>query len=162
MITVRPAQPADEAALAQIDAATWTSIVTPAPSPAAGTAFFRPGTQSDDVLVAEVDGVVAGYAKLAQPTPLAAHAHVLELGGLAVGPSHQRAGIGRRLVEASVEEARRRGARKLSLRVLGHNGGARQLYASCGFVVEGVLAGEFLLDGRYVDDILMARDLLQD
>lgn len=30
---------------------------------------------------------------------------------------------------------------------------------SCGFVVEGVRRDEFLLDGRYVDDMLMARDL---
>ena len=29
----------------------------------------------------------------------------------------------------------------------------------CGFEVEGVLRGEFLLGGRYVDDVLMALDL---
>lgn len=114
------------------------------------------------MLVAETGGVVSGYAKLGQPSPLPSHAHVLELGGLAVGPSHQRAGVGRRLVEAAVQEARSRGARKLSLRVLGPNTGARRLYASCGFVVEGVLAAEFLLDGHYLDDILMARDLMRD
>jgi hypothetical protein len=31
--------------------------------------------------------------------------------------------------------------------------------AACGFAVEGVLRGEFRLDGRYLDDILMARAL---
>ena len=56
-------------------------------------------------------------------------------------------------------DSTRRGARKLSLRVLGDNTVARGLYESCGFAVEGVLRDEFLVDGRYVDDVLMARDL---
>jgi RimJ/RimL family protein N-acetyltransferase len=41
--------------------------------------------------------------------------------------------------------------------VLGPNAAARALYESCGFTVEGVLREEFLLDGQYVDDVLMAR-----
>jgi RimJ/RimL family protein N-acetyltransferase len=62
-------------------------------------------------------------------------------------------------VRAAVDEARRRGARKLSLRVLATNPGARRLYERCGFVVEGVLREEFLLDEVFVDDVLMACDL---
>ena len=46
-----------------------------------------------------------------------------------------------------------------TLRVLGPNATARALYERAGFVVEGVLREEFHLDGRYVDDVLMARDL---
>lgn len=57
---------------------------------------------------------------------------------------------------AAIGEARRRGARRLTLRVLGTNTGARTLYAACGFVVEGVRRGEFLLESEYVDDLLMA------
>jgi ribosomal protein S18 acetylase RimI-like enzyme len=88
------------------------------------------------------------------------HAHVLEIGGLAVDPVRQGAGVGRRLVEAAVQECRRRGARKVTLRVLGPNTAARRLYDSCGFQVEGVLREEFLLEDRYVDDVLMARQLV--
>ena len=132
----------------------------PAPAPPAGTAFFADRTRPDDVLVAEVDGVVVGYAILAQPIALPSHDHVLELRGLAVDPHQQRNGAGRGLVEAAVEEARDRGARKLTLRVLGGNTSARQLYDGCGFIVEGILRAEFFLDGRYVDDVLMARDLV--
>ena len=36
---------------------------------------------------------------------------------------------------------------------------ARGLYEAAGFEVEGVLRGEFLLEGDYVDDVLMALDL---
>ena len=44
-----------------------------------------------------------------------------------------------------------------SLRVLGENDAARRLYERAGYEVEGVLRGEFHLDGRDVDDVLMAR-----
>jgi RimJ/RimL family protein N-acetyltransferase len=48
------------------------------------------------------------------------------------------------------------------LRVLETNSRARLLYEAGGFEVEGVLHGEFMLAGRYVDDLLMARDLTRD
>ena len=56
-------------------------------------------------------------------------------------------------------EAQSRGADKLSLRVMGSNTSARLLYEACGFVVEGILRAEFFLNGRDVDDVLMARQL---
>jgi RimJ/RimL family protein N-acetyltransferase len=36
---------------------------------------------------------------------------------------------------------------------------ARRLYEACGFVEEGVLREELQLDGRLVDDVLLARSL---
>ncbi len=63
---------------------------------------------------------------------------------------------------AAVQECGRLGARKVTLRVLGHNVAARRLYDRCGFVPEGVLRGEFLLEGRYVDNVLMACHLAVD
>ena len=48
---------------------------------------------------------------------------------------------------------------KLSLRVLSTNDGARRLYEGAGFETEGVLADEFFLEGRPVDDHLLARRL---
>lgn len=156
MFTIRPARPGDDATLGQLDAATWTDDVSPAPAPPAGTAFFNERTRPDDVLVAEVDDVVAGYAKLSRSTKFPSHHHVMELNGLTVDPNQRRNGVGRRLVEASIGEARHRGARKLSLHVLGGNTSAQHLYEACGFVVEGVLRREFFLAGGYVDDVLMA------
>ncbi len=150
---IRPARADDEPALRALDRATWSPVVSPAPL------TDRP-FPLDDVLVCEAAGEVAGYVALGSPTGLESNRHVVLIRGLAVSPSHQRRGVGRALVAAAEAAARERGARRLTLRVLAPNTAARALYEACGFVVEGVLRGEFLLDGRYVDDVWMARDLV--
>jgi ribosomal protein S18 acetylase RimI-like enzyme len=156
MIDVRPARDEDDQALAAIDAVAWAVHVTPAPARESASPFFNDRTRPEHVLVAEADGVVAGYVMLHQSIPLPSHEHVLEVNGLAVDPQQQGRGVGRRLIEEAKSAAVRRGARKLSLRVLAPNATARRLYQACGFTVEGVLEAEFLLDGQLVDDVLMA------
>jgi ribosomal protein S18 acetylase RimI-like enzyme len=155
---IRRARPSDEDELAALDAATWSMLSSPAPYDP-DRRFFNDRTVPEDVLVATVDGRIAGYVKLSRVTELVASDHVRMVSGLAVGPEHRRRGIGRALLDAAAEEARARGARRLTLRVLGPNAGARRLYESAGFVVEGVQRDEFFLDGGYVDDVLMALDL---
>jgi ribosomal protein S18 acetylase RimI-like enzyme len=160
-VAVRPARPGDAAALARIDHATWTALSSPAPRPPEPPPFFGPRTAVGDVLVAEVaGGRVAGYVKLGHLPPLAANRHVAQISGLAVDPELQGRGVGRALLAAAADEARSRGARKLTLRVLGENAPARALYRAFGFAEEGVLREEFLLGGRYVDDVLMALSLV--
>jgi ribosomal protein S18 acetylase RimI-like enzyme len=158
-VEVRPAVPADESALARIDRATWSTLSSPAPPPGPEWTFFNDRVGVKDVLVAVVDGEVAGYVRLGRPTPVEASDHVVTLNGIAVDPARQRRGVGRALLEAAAREAVARGGRRLTLRVLGPNASARALYESVGFVVEGVQREEFFLDGGYVDDVLMALDL---
>jgi RimJ/RimL family protein N-acetyltransferase len=62
-------------------------------------------------------------------------------------------------MHAAIEHATLAGACRITLRVLSHNTAARDLYTACGFEIEGVLRGFFRLDGRYVDDVLMALPL---
>ncbi len=116
-------------------------------------------TKLEDVLVAATDEQVVGFVKLGHPTPYAASQHVLMIAGLGVQSDQQGSGVGRALMLAAIQEARARGARRLTLRVLGNNQRAQALYASLGFTVEGVLHEEYLLDGTYVDDIFMALPL---
>ena len=158
MIEVRQAVPDDASALARIDLATWTTSTSPVSAPAADEyEFFGERTSPADVLVAVDDEAPVGYIKIRRADFPPSRGHVVEINGLAVDPARQGEEVARRLVEAAVAEAGRRGARKVSLRVLGPNASARRLYERCGFVVEGVLREEFFLDGRWVDDVFMAR-----
>ena len=158
-VEIRLADRDDDRALAAIDRAAWSPLGSPGARPADDRPFFDARTAPADVLVGLLDGRVAGYATLAPATPLRSGGHVLTLNGVAVEQRARRAGVGRALVAAAAAEARARGARRLTLRVLADNEPARRLYESLGFVVEGVQRQEFLLEGRYVDDVLMALDL---
>ncbi len=155
-LTIRLGRRDDESALSRIDRATWSELSSPGPPPDASRPFFSDRTHPEDVLVAERDGVVVGWAKIEHPTPFPSSDHVWTITGLAVEPSAQGGGVGRALVEALIEEARSRGARRLTLRVFAANEVARRLYERCGFEVEGVLRGEFRAGDDYVDDVLMA------
>jgi ribosomal-protein-alanine acetyltransferase len=75
-------------------------------------------------------GGLDGYAGLRAPdgSPEA------DIQTVAVVPSVRRQGLGRRLVDALVAEARSRGAEEVFLEVRVDNPGAQQLYTSLGFV----------------------------
>ena len=75
------------------------------------------------VIVAEVDGEIAGFAALVAG----------ELDGLFVEPDLWGLGIGKALVDAATHEARRKG---FTLSVIA-NPRARGFYERCGFSVEG-------------------------
>ncbi|MGW6724003.1 N-acetyltransferase family protein [Streptomyces sp. NPDC054995] len=165
LLPVRFAVSADDDALAELDRSTWSTLHAVLPrSVPPYEPFFDEGHGPADFLVVEAeqaDGQVgiAGYIRLVPPTPLASNAHVRQIKGLAVATWARGAGVGRTLLRAAFAAARRQGANRITLRVLGHNTPARALYASEGFAVEGVLPGEFFLNGRYVDDVCMGRSL---
>jgi ribosomal protein S18 acetylase RimI-like enzyme len=154
-IAIRQAALEDDVRLVEIDRATWSGSITPSACRSTEVGFFDHGLDPHDVLVAELDRITVGYAKLGAPTPLASNRHVLDVQGLAVLPGYRRRGIGRQLIGAAINEAAARGVRRLRLRVLASNPIAQQFYASLGFEMEGILREEFLIDGRYVDDVLM-------
>lgn len=157
---IRTATLDDEDTLGRIDRDTWSTLhaVMPRPQPPYDP-FYSERFGPRDHIVAELDGLVVGYIRLGFPTTLACNAHVRQILGLAVADQARGAGVGRALLRAAQDEARRQGARRITLRVLGHNTPARKLYEAEGFVVEGILPEEFLLDGAYVDDVFMGRSL---
>ncbi len=159
-VRIRTARADDAAGLAELDAAAW-SAKSGFPSISQGTAgpFFTPGNAPEDHLVGEIDGAVVGYVRLKPSTPLPENAHVVGVFGLAVAPAARRRGVASALLAAAERRARAAGARKLSLRVLGTNQPAIRLYDRLGFEREGVLRDEFLIDGGYVDDVLMTKHL---
>ncbi|WNZ12213.1 GNAT family N-acetyltransferase [Streptomyces sp. 11x1] len=157
---IRLATSDDEDMLGRLDRETWSTLHSVQERPTQPyEPFFNERYGPHDHLVAEIGGAVVGYVRLALPSNLACHAHVRQIQGLAVADEARGSGVARALLRAAQDEARRRGARRLTLRVLGHNTPARKLYESEGFVVEGVLPEEFLIDGAYVDDVVMGRRL---
>jgi ribosomal protein S18 acetylase RimI-like enzyme len=87
-------------------------------------------------------------------------AHKGTLWGMYVRPDARRTGIGRRLVEAIIDLARQR-VELIQLTVVRDNEQARRLYTSLGFREYGVEKKALKQDGRYYDEVLMAKDLLE-
>jgi ribosomal protein S18 acetylase RimI-like enzyme len=74
----------------------------------------------------EVDPVLRPYAELEEPGSL-------YISSLSVAPRHRGQGLGRRLLAAARERARRLGCPSLSLICLDQNQGAKRLYEREGF-----------------------------
>ena len=83
------------------------------------------------LLVRLADGVCAGYIC---PMLVLDEGQILNV---AVHPSYQGQGIGRILVEAALEEFRKRGASFVNLEVRPSNAAAISLYIRCGFITDG-------------------------
>ncbi|MGR2753052.1 ribosomal protein S18-alanine N-acetyltransferase [Agromyces arachidis] len=96
---------------------------------------------------------VLGYAGLLAPRGSGQG----DIQTIAVEPAHRGAGLGRALVNALIDEARRRGAHELFLEVRADNPVARALYESLGFRATGVRRGYYQPDG--VDAIAMRLDV---
>ncbi len=91
---------------------------------------------SIEVLVAEVQGEVAGFLVLSYVSALTGLRAWID--DVAVGPEHRRKGIGQALVEAAIQRASRRGATHLYMDTSRGNPGVRDFYRSCGFQENGV------------------------
>ena len=87
--------------------------------------------------------------------------HKGTLVGMYVRQEARNRGVGRRLVEAVIDRARQQ-VELIQLAVVSDNESARRLYDRLGFVQYGVEKKSLKQDGRYYDEILMAKDLTQD
>ncbi len=161
---IRPARGADAAALHAIDLAVahagegmvrLAAEVGPLTDDAAAAIDVWQAEERGLRLIAEREGRVVGELKVERhPLRMLAHGGWL---AVSIHPEVQGLGLGRALVEAALEWARRSGVTRIELGVLASNLRAQRLYQSCGFVLEGVRR-RFLRhpDGRWEDDLLMA------
>jgi ribosomal protein S18 acetylase RimI-like enzyme len=76
--------------------------------------------------------------------------------GMGVRKDFRRLGIGRRLLEQAIGEARTMGLERIELEVFASNTPAIRLYDQAGFVVEGVKTRGRKLEGEYDDLVQMA------
>jgi ribosomal protein S18 acetylase RimI-like enzyme len=93
--------------------------------------------QSHVFLVAEESGVRAGFVLLVDTMPdEVTRMPQGFIAYMAVEPSAQGRGIGKRLLAAAEDEARRRGLPYMGLMVTEDNAAARALYESAGYLTE--------------------------
>ena len=86
-------------------------------------------------------------------------AHKGVLWGMYVRPGARKAGVGKRLAEAVIDHASQC-VELVQLTVVSGNKPARRLYDSLGFIEYGIEKNSLKYDGRYWDEVLMAKSLL--
>ncbi|HZH44690.1 MAG TPA: GNAT family N-acetyltransferase [Lysobacter sp.] len=134
-IEVRPAAPADAAAVARL----LTTLGYPCdPRDAAERIRAVQADPRQQLLLACVDGEGAGLLGLDVLYYLPLGAPTCRITALVVAPDAQRNGIGRRLVREAERRARLAGASRLELTSAAHRAEAHAFYRALGFT-EGAL-----------------------
>jgi L-amino acid N-acyltransferase YncA len=162
--SIRPATPTDIPALARIYAQAVRH----------GTASFElePPDEAEmarrqralldggyPYLVAEIDGVVAGYAYAGPYRSRPAYRFSIE-NSIYIAPQMHRRGIGRVLLDRLIAECEARGYR-LMIAVIGDSGQqpSIELHRAAGFTLVGALEGVGYKFDRWLDTVLMQRPL---
>jgi phosphinothricin acetyltransferase len=107
-------------------------------------------------LVASEDGRVAGWASLSLYRPRQCYSGIAEF-SIYLDPAYRGRGIGRVLLEALIDDARRRGFWKILSRVFVSNAASRALCRATGFREVGVYQKHGQLDGRWIDVVIVER-----
>jgi ribosomal-protein-alanine N-acetyltransferase len=144
-LTIRRAEPADAAVLADLNSHAqavhhqrvpeWFS----APGDPEVAALLRGWLRQDGAVgfVAELGGEPVGYALAVvhhrSATPLTNEGTWIDLDQIAVAPAARRRGVARGLCERVIDHARRLGLAEVQLNVWAFNGEAQALFTSLGF-----------------------------
>jgi ribosomal protein S18 acetylase RimI-like enzyme len=118
-------------------------------------AFVQESVRNDAVQFVALDrGRVVGWADV---FPGWAHAlqHAGSL-GMGVHPAYRGQGLGRRLLQACIDKAWRKGLVRIELEVRADNARAIRLYERLGFFHEGIRRRALCFDGQYFDALAMA------
>jgi phosphinothricin acetyltransferase len=102
------------------------------------------------------DGEVVGWASLNVFNPRDAYRFVADI-SVYVDRAWRGKGVGRVLLQRLIELGREHGYHKLVLSAFPWNTGGMALYARAGFRTVGVYEEQGLLDGRWVNTIIMER-----
>ena len=108
-----------------------------------------------ETYVFETKGKVDAFGWLDQFDGM--RSHVLEISHIAVSPSEQGKGIGKKLFRFLLKKAHQRKARRIQLIAEVDNKKALAFYKKFGFVKEGRLKKSFKRAIGYVDQVIMAK-----
>lgn len=110
------------------------------------------------VLVAEQDGTVVGWGSLNQFNPRKAYDFVADF-SVYVQREWRGKGVGSALLHALTARAKQLGYHKMVLSALPCNTAGTALYQKCGFRTVGIYKEQGLLDGKWVDTVIMEKIL---
>ena len=163
-VNIRTATPADVPEIARIYNEgirdRLATLETEERTPQERLAWLEARDERHPVLVAERAGAVAGWGSLNVFNPRTAYAHVADF-SIYVGREARGGGVGKALLAALVARARELGYHKLVLAAFPQNEAGMRLYTRFGFREVGIYREQGLLDGRWVDVVIMERLLHQ-
>jgi L-amino acid N-acyltransferase YncA len=159
-IEIRPAAVTDVAAITTIYNQgiedRLATLETELRTPAERAEWLAARGPRHPVLVAETDGVVTGWASLNRFNPRPAYDHVADF-SIYIERGWRGRGVGRRLLTALVELAQALGYHKMVLAAFPFNPAGVTLYERLGFTTVGVYREQGVLDGKWVDVLVMER-----
>lgn len=104
--------------------------------------------------IAVCDGCVIGWCDISSlDRPVFAHVGSLGIGILA---AYRGQGIGKKLMQAAIQQAEQKGLTRIELTVREQNKPAIALYKKLGFEKEGVHKNAVCIEGKYENHIFMA------
>jgi L-amino acid N-acyltransferase len=110
------------------------------------------------VLVSEENGVVTGYSSYGDWRAFDGFRHTVEH-SVYVHPDHQGKGLGRALLAALIEEARRRGKHVMVAGIEAQNAASLHLHETLGFITTGQMPQVGTKFGRWLDLTFMQLQL---
>ena len=132
---------------------TWLAF-TEAPPYEKVRGFVSELIRDNDIQVYAVQGdTVVGWCDIVRrKRDVFAHTGSL---GMGIIKPHRGKGLGSRMMEECINQARANGLEKICLEVYSHNTAGIALYKKYGFVHEGVKVKEVKIDHRYFDNVVM-------
>jgi phosphinothricin acetyltransferase len=160
-MTVRDAEPGDAAAIARIYNEgiedRLATLETQPRTPEERAEWLRAHDARHPVLVAvDVDGAIVGWGSLNVFNPRPAYDHVADFSVYVAREARGR-GVGSLLLSALEERARQIGFHKLVLAAFPVNAAGMRLYERHGFRTVGIYKEQGMLDGQWVDVIIMEK-----
>lgn len=162
---IRPARPDDIAAIVPIYAeAVLHGTASFEIEPPDEAEMLRRYTAIRDggfpyVVAVEEDGTLLGYAYAGPFRPRIAYRFTVE-NSVYVAPGAQKRGVGRALMDEVIRACESKGCRQM-VAVIGDsaNAGSIALHRACGFYDAGLLKNTGFKFGRWIDTVLMQREL---
>lgn len=159
-LTVRPARESDAEAIAGIynqgieDRV--ATLETELRTPEERREWLAARGPRHPVIVAESGGVLVGWGSLNVFNARPAYRHVADF-SVYVERAWRGKGVGHRLLERLIEVAREIGYHKMALSTFPTNTGGVRLYERLGFSRVGVYREQGMLDGAWVDTLIMEK-----